>query len=314
MILATTFLAFAEESEFGYPFKSKKTEQYIHTVYDQIRFDKNHKLSLQAFQQGFYGYLNMKESGKISSNALLTICDYSLSSNVKRMWVIDINNRKVLFNTLVAHGMASGEEFATSFSNIEESHQSSLGFYTTGETYFGDNGYSLKLIGEDGKFNNKAYERAIVIHAAPYVCDEFAKANQRLGRSHGCPALPSDIAPKIIDKIKDRNCVFIYAPVKEYLAASYWLKKPLLCLPQEAEQMEVLANVKVKNPSTIKNAPELLSDKLAKRDKMLANTATNSILDESEVSTSKPEHAKITSIIIVNKNERAGTSDTLRVK
>ncbi len=207
--------------------------------------------------------------------------------------------------------MASGEEFATAFSNIEESHQSSLGFYTTAETYFGDNGYSLKLVGEDGKFNNKAYERAIVIHAAPYVCDEFAKANQRLGRSHGCPALPTDVAPKIIDKIKNRNCVFIYAPVKEYLASSYWLRKPLVCLPQEAEQMELIANMKTKNPSNNKNEPELLSAKLAKRDMALAKDVC---LHANEEGLTKEAHSQVTSIIIVNKNDRVGSSDTLRVK
>lgn len=212
-----------------------KLERYIQHVYKQIKFPKGNKLRFSVFENGLKGFLNMKDAGKLNNSNLLSICDFTLSSNKKRLWVIDMGTKKVLFHCLVAHGMGSGEEFATSFSNIENSHQSSLGFYTTAETYTGNNGYSLKLQGQDGSFNSLAYERAIVIHAADYVSKEFADANERIGRSHGCPALPVELAPKIIDKIKNGSCFFIYHTANNYLSASYWLKRRLKHLPEEAE-------------------------------------------------------------------------------
>lgn len=285
-----------------------KTNRYIKFVYDKIKFNKVNKLSFDAFKYGFYGYLNMVESGKISPYSLLTICDFTLSSNIKRMWVIDIKNKKVLFNTLVAHGMGTGEEFATAFSNTEDSHQSSLGFYTTGETYDGNNGYSLKLNGVDGMFNSNAYERAIVIHGAEYVSEDFAKANKRIGRSHGCPALPVDVAPKVIDKIKNGTCFFIYHSTKNYLASSYWLRNKIKQLPQEAENAELLANA-FNNPRFIEpkhNENEVSSS----ADKNDVNTCE--IKKQDIILKERPDH--VTSIMVINENSRAGTSDTTIVK
>jgi hypothetical protein len=217
-----------------------KTDKYIKFVYDKISFKKINKLSYEAFSKAYYGYLNLKEAGKIHGNAYLTICDFSLSSNTKRMWVIDVARKKVLYNNLVAHGSGSGEEFANKFSNVPESHTSSLGFYTTGETYHGDNGYSLKLHGVDGAFNNKAFERDIVIHGADYVCAAFANCNNRLGRSHGCPALPRELAEPIISKIANGSCLFIYHPNKNYITNSYWLNNKISNLPQEAAYLDLL--------------------------------------------------------------------------
>ena len=147
-----------------------------------------------------------------------------MSSNTKRLWVIDINEKKVLFNSLVAHGKNTGEEFATNFSNTESSLQSSLGFYITDATYNGDNGFSLRLLGMDKGFNDAAYRRAIVMHGADYVSDEFAAVHKRIGRSWGCPAVPRDLTQPIINTIKGRNLLFIYYPDQNYLSKSEWLK------------------------------------------------------------------------------------------
>jgi hypothetical protein len=212
-----------------------KVERYTKYVYDKLSFKKMNKLSYAAFSKGFYGYLNLREAGKLRPGALLTICDFSLSSNSKRIWVIDLQKKKVLYNTYVAHGSATGEEYAKNFSNVHESHQSSLGFFTTGETYQGEKGYSLKLHGHDGEFNSNAFDRGVVIHGAEYVNEAFAKANNRLGRSHGCPALPYELVQPIIDKIKGGHCLFIYHPMKSYVGKSYWLTNGIGRLPQEAE-------------------------------------------------------------------------------
>ncbi|WP_407482407.1 murein L,D-transpeptidase catalytic domain family protein [Elizabethkingia meningoseptica] len=197
-------------------------------VYEAIDFTGFNKLSEVVFEKAYLGYENLKKAGKVpESSNLLTICDFSLSSNIKRLWVIDVKEKKVVFNSLVAHGKGTGEEFAEKFSNRESSHQSSLGFYTTENTYQGDNGYSLKLEGLDAGYNDAAYKRAIVVHGADYVNEAFALQHKRIGRSWGCPALPRDVATSIIDTIKDKNVLFIYYPDQNYLACSQWLKSPV---------------------------------------------------------------------------------------
>jgi hypothetical protein len=147
-----------------------------------------------------------------------------MSSNTKRLWVIDLNDKKVLFNSLVAHGKNTGEEFATNFSNTESSRQSSMGFYITDATYQGDNGFSLRLLGMDKGFNDAAYRRAIVMHGADYVSDAFAAVHKRIGRSWGCPAVPRELSQSMINTIKGRNLLFIYYPDQNYLSSSEWLK------------------------------------------------------------------------------------------
>lgn len=201
-------------------------EAYAKKVYNQIDFNRNRKLSQSVFIKAYQGFLNLKQSGQLDSKrSIISICDFSLSSNVPRLWVIDLDKKKVLFNTLVAHGQGSGEEFATAFSNVEGTHQSSMGFFVTTNTYYGDKGYSLKLEGMDKGFNCQAFNRAIVIHAADYVSYDFIKSNQRLGRSWGCPALPTELNRPIIDVIKGGTALFIYTDSKKYLTASKWLKK-----------------------------------------------------------------------------------------
>jgi L,D-transpeptidase catalytic domain len=228
-----------------------KTDIYIKYVYDKLSFKKIQRLSYDVFSKAYYGYLNLKEAGKISGNMPLSICDFSLSSNLKRFWVIDVAKKKVLHNTLVAHGSGTGEEYATRFSNIHDSHQSSLGFYTTGETYMGDNGYSLKLHGQDGAFNNNAFDRAIVMHGADYVSHTFAGANNRIGRSHGCPALPRDICETIINRIQNGSVLFIYHPTKAYLKNSYWLNNKINHLPAEADYILDMLQPKIVNAKWI---------------------------------------------------------------
>jgi len=129
----------------------------------------------------------------------------------------------VLFNSLVAHGKNTGEEFATNFSNTESSLQSSLGFYITENTYEGENGYSLRLEGMDSGFNDAAMQRSIVMHGADYVSEDFAAQHQRIGRSWGCPAVPRALAAPIIDTVKGQSCLFIYYPDQNYLSQSKWL-------------------------------------------------------------------------------------------
>jgi len=206
------------------PKKNFSSQNPAEEIYKELQFT-DETLNFEVFEKAFLGFQNLKNSGKLESTAkLLSVCDFSLSSNRKRLWVIDLGEKKVLFNTLVAHGKGTGEEFATSFSNTEDSHQSSMGFYVTEQTYNGDNGYSMRLFGMDKGYNDAALERCIVMHGAKYVSEDFIKSEKRLGRSWGCPAVPSNLAKPIIDTIKNRTCLFIYFPDQNYLASSQWLK------------------------------------------------------------------------------------------
>lgn len=162
-------------------------------------------------------------AGDVDNPSTLTIVDYSLPSTARRLWVFDLASRTLLHEELVSHGQGSGDNLATSFSNEPESHQSSLGLFVTGETYVGKNGYSLRLDGLDEGFNDRARQRAIVMHGAPYVSDEFVKVNGRLGRSWGCPAVRADLARPLLDRVKGGGLVFAYYPDPAWLAASRYL-------------------------------------------------------------------------------------------
>lgn len=183
--------------------------------------EKNYdKPELESFKAAFKGYNKLKEQGKIKKE-ILTILDFTKSSTERRMWVIDMKNHEILYQTVVSHGKNSGKEFATDFSNEIESYKSSLGFYTTGETYNGKHGLSLRLDGLEMGINHNARERDIVMHAADYANENLGKSQGYLGRSLGCPALPENVAFKIINLIKDDSCLFIYhADKKDYLAKS----------------------------------------------------------------------------------------------
>lgn len=177
-------------------------------------------LSITAFEYALKGYKYLTECGKIYKNEVLSICDFSQSSRRKRFYVIDMAEKKVLINTWVAHGRNSGGEYARSFSNSPESHKSSLGFYITGNTYYGSHGLALKIEGLEKNFNDKADERNIVIHGSHYVGASFLSHNPINGRSFGCPALPQKETGKVIETIKDGTCLFIYHPSKNYIQKS----------------------------------------------------------------------------------------------
>ena len=162
-------------------------------------------------------------SGKVNNPRTLTVIDYSRPSSEKRMWVYDLKTRNLLYEELVAHGQGSGGNVPNAFSNEPETHRTSLGLFATDTTYVGKNGYSLRLDGLDAGINDRARERAIVIHGAPYVSADFVKANGRLGRSWGCPAIRADLAREMIDRIKEDGLVFAYYPDKGWLQSSKFL-------------------------------------------------------------------------------------------
>jgi hypothetical protein len=162
-------------------------------------------------------------SGAVEDPSTLTVIDYSKPSTEKRLWVFDLRAHKLLYEELVAHGQGSGGNLATVFSNEADTHRTSLGLFVTEDTYVGKNGYSLRLDGLDQGFNDHARERAIVMHGAPYVSEQFVQTQGRLGRSWGCPALREDVARPLIDRVKGGGLVFAYYPDQDWLKTSKFL-------------------------------------------------------------------------------------------
>jgi hypothetical protein len=242
-------------------------EDYISKTYNEINFAGKSKISAEVFRKAMTGYLNLKNAGKLgTSKNILSVVDFTLASKERRLWIIDLNAKKVIFNELVAHGQGSGNDFATAFSNDDNSHQSSLGFYVTGETYQGGHGLSLRLNGMDNGFNNAALARGIVVHGADYVNNGFIASQNRIGRSWGCPAVNSAISSDVIRTIKGGSCLFIYANDKKYNQTAFWLNKKVDQMPgivaEDARQIATATpapakrdTVNVYVPAPAHNAP-----------------------------------------------------------
>lgn len=182
---------------------------YVDDIYEAASLGETGLDSL-VFQKAITGYYNLKVANALPANSsVVTIVDFDKPSTTKRMWIVDLQKRKLLLNTWVAHGQGSGDNMANAFSNNEESHQSSLGFYVTDDVYMGKHGRSLHLDGMDAGFNDKARDRDIVLHGAEYVNQNTIDQLGRLGRSFGCPAVATNVVDMVINTIKNKNLLFI---------------------------------------------------------------------------------------------------------
>jgi len=174
------------------------------------------KLAIDAFNKA-------KQNGVGIKKPIITVIDYSIASTQKRLWVLDIDKKKVLYTSMVAHGRNSGENYTTTFSNKMGSKQTSVGVFLTENTYTGHCGYTLRLQGLEKGFNDKAKDRLIVFHGAPYVNTKIANTYGRLGRSWGCPAVEKELATPIINTIKGGTLMFSFANVKPWLKESKFI-------------------------------------------------------------------------------------------
>jgi hypothetical protein len=217
-------------------------DTYIGELYQSIDFGKGERLNREVFTKAMYGYLNLKDAGRLNNDKqILSVADFTRSSTQDRLWVIDLAKKKVLFNTYVAHGQGSGMDMATTFSNQDGTHASSLGFYVTTDCYNGAHGNSLRLDGVDKGYNDAALSRGIVVHAAEYVSAGNVAGQGRLGRSWGCPAVSPELAQPIINTIKGGTCLFIYYPKTEYMKTAYWMNKKVCHFPgsQKANDLQL---------------------------------------------------------------------------
>lgn len=213
------FSPFNAENRASEPEKTTPAASEYESLYEEMNLGE--VINFKAFKLAYEGYKKLNKD----NNPLLTLIDFSLPSSQKRLYVLDFSAKRLLFVSYVSHGKGSGENYATSFSNRNGSHQSSLGFFRTGATYNGGNGYSLLLDGLEKDINDKARPRAIVIHGADYCSEKIIKSSGRLGRSFGCPALPRELTKPIINTIKEGSLLFIYADKPDYFAKSEVLKE-----------------------------------------------------------------------------------------
>jgi hypothetical protein len=198
----------------SYSIETRSDSVTFQDLYQSIGLESD--LSYKTFQRAMTGYQNLSFRNK----DIITIIDYTKPSTEERLFIIDLKNNEILYKSLVAHGKNTGLNLAQEFSNASGSLKSSPGFYSTAETYFGKHGYSLRLDGQEPAINDKARQRAIVIHGANYVSQKFIEKHHRLGRSWGCPALPLLQTKEIIDLIKGGTCLYIHTDDQNYLKNS----------------------------------------------------------------------------------------------
>ena len=200
----------------------KKVELNIKELYNELNAAQ-YDLSFTAFRYAYIGYQTMKKQHRLNNKELFSIIDFTKDCNSKRFYTIDLEKMKIVYYTYVAHGKKSGERMATSFSDAVESNKSSIGFYITGNTYNGGNGYSLILHGDEKGYNSNLAKRSVVVHAADYANEDYIARNGRMGRSLGCPALPENIYKQVIETIKEKTMIFAYYNDAKYLKTSKYL-------------------------------------------------------------------------------------------
>lgn len=200
----------------------KKAELNIKDLYNELNAAQ-YDLSFTAFRYAYIGYQTMKKQHRLNNKELFSIIDFTKDCNSKRFYTIDLEKMKIVYYTYVAHGKKSGERMATSFSDAVESNKSSIGFYITGNTYNGGNGYSLILNGDEKGYNSNLAKRSVVVHAADYANEDYIARNGRMGRSLGCPALPENIYKQVIETIKEKTMIFAYYNDAKYLKTSKYL-------------------------------------------------------------------------------------------
>lgn len=226
---------------------SPEVSYWIDSMYSNMNL-ANAGLSKTAFFNACKGYEYLLSKNEIKKPGILTVCDYSQCSNKKRLYILNLNTGKILYNTYVSHGRNSGNNYATSFSNDADSYKTCLGFMITAETYMGDNGYSLRLDGIEKNFNDNVRNRAIVMHGSDYVCRDRAVNGTMMGRSFGCPAVPAAEVKKIVELIKGGSCLFSFYPDKNYAQNSKILNASFVW---PVSQLLQIASVKI--PDSLKN-------------------------------------------------------------
>ena len=201
--------------------KNQSTKAWVQNETRLLK-TKASNIDSEVLRRSLIAYSNARAKG-MDHKQILTVIDYSKPSYEKRLWVFDLKSNRMLYNTWVSHGKNSGAVNSTSFSNEVHSLQSSIGVFVTGETYFGNLGYSLRLNGLEPGINDNAYRRATVMHGARYVNADTIRRYGRIGNSWGCPAVSTELVRPIINTIKNNTVIFAYYPNRHWLSHSQYL-------------------------------------------------------------------------------------------
>ena len=275
--------------------KPQKIIVDVKSVYDSLNIKD--KIDYSIFQKAYLGYVQIQNKNP----GVLIIIDYTKPSNEERFYVLDLNKKKLIYSTRVAHSKNSGLEIPLDFSDDPNSYQSSLGFFVTLAEYNGAYGYSLRLKGLEENINANAEDRAIVIHGGDIVEDEYIKKFGFAGRSLGCPVLPYSLTRQIIDFIKHGRVLFIYGNDEEYVEDSVYLSN--------------LASVFEGNPKNIVEieSPVIVQKNTTPVTTTVATTNTNTevVVDNKNINRETViAEANITKIFEIIKQEAKYTNNT----
>src|SRR5690554_3802840 len=81
---------------------TQNNNSYFSSLYEE--FELEGILQFKAFEEALLGMEEINPENK----RVLSIIDFTLPSTEKRMIVLDLENKKVLFHTIVSHGRNSG--------------------------------------------------------------------------------------------------------------------------------------------------------------------------------------------------------------
>jgi len=172
---------------------------YVDDIYKTSHLERAGLDSI-VFQNAIIGYYNLKQANVLPANStILTVIDFTKPAMAKRMWIIDLDKKKLLLNTKIAQGQVPANPDRVA--NHEPIPESNVGFFITNEVITDKAGAALKLDGVDDGFNDKALEREFVL----YGSDEITKS----GRSLVCPAVATETAPAVLDALKNKSLLFI---------------------------------------------------------------------------------------------------------
>lgn len=164
-------------------------------------FTRSHTPSYTMLLERAKAALNTHK-GRIIRRDRVALADFGAASHALRFHIVDLEGGRSS-SYLVAHGRGSDpghSGWLRNFSNGIGSLATSDGAYVTGDIYYGQHGQSMRLAGLD-PCNNNAAARAIVIHGADYVSEDFLVRWGKLGRSEGCFALARHMVPVVISQL-----------------------------------------------------------------------------------------------------------------
>ncbi|HZV84508.1 MAG TPA: murein L,D-transpeptidase catalytic domain family protein [Brevundimonas sp.] len=150
---------------------------------------------------------------RISRRDRMYLVDFQKFSGDERLYEVDLEGGVVtLMRT--SHGRGSDPAhtgFATTFGNTMDSHMSSVGAFATAGASFGvQQGPNVLLDGLEYS-NDRARERAIIIHGADYAEPSFLAREGKLGRSYGCFSVAHADLPALRERMGEGRLLFAWA-------------------------------------------------------------------------------------------------------